>query len=303
MYIADMHCDSLLTVTGETGLVNSYNVSKNNPHVQFFSAFTRRGLDDMQTRRRRTMELYNVYLYETERLGIDRITTGHDVFKVMDKGTSGALFTIEGGAGFLPDSEELRILKNGGLSVFGFAWDQNELSSSAYDDIDEGLTEAGRLMVDRLSELSVIIDVSHMSDRAFYETMELTSLPVLATHSNFRDVADDRRNLSSPMAELIAKRGGVIGLNLYPKFLSGKSEATLDDILRQVDFGLSLVGEDSIGFGFDIDGTDGCYPSGIRTYRSIHEQVIELLLSRYSSKTVEKIAGLNVLEFLKNNLP
>ena len=303
MYIADMHCDSLLRVNGDRGLACSYNLSKKNPHVQFFSAFTKRGQDDMQIRRRRTLELYNVYLYETARLGIDRISTGHDVFKVTDNGANGALFTVEGGAGFLPDCEELRILKSGGLSVFGFAWDQNELSSSAYDDIDTGLTEEGRLMVDRLCEQSIIIDVSHMSDRAFYETMELTSLPVLATHSNFREVADDRRNLTRPMAEKIASRGGVIGINLYPRFLSGSKEATLDDVLRQVDFGLSTVGENCLGFGFDIDGTDGEYPKGIRLDSSIHEQVIELLLSKYPATTVEKIAGLNVIEFLKNNLP
>ena len=247
------------------------------------------------------MELYNVYLYETERLGIPRISTASDVFRMTDSESSGALFSIEGGAGFLPSSEELKILKNCGLSVFGFAWDNNELSASAYDDIDTGLTDAGRLMVDRLNELSIIIDVSHMSDKAFYETMELTSLPVLATHSNFREVADDRRNLTRPMAEKIAARGGVIGINLCPRFLSGGGTATKDDILRQVDFGLSVVGENCLGFGFDIDGIDA-YPEGISINSSIHEQVIDLLLSHYSTSTVEKIAGQNVIEFLKNNL-
>ena len=101
---------------------------------------------------------------------------------------------------------------------------------------------------------------------------------------------------------MIAARGGVIGINLYPKFLSGRDDATTDDILRQVDFGLAALGENAIGFGFDIDGTSGNYPKGINPRESIHDQVIDLLLSHYSHSVVEKIAGLNVIEFLKNNL-
>ena len=203
----------------------------------------------------------------------------------------------------MPSDEELRILKAGGLSVFGMAWDKNELASSAFDDIDDGLTDMGRLMVDRLTEQSIIIDLSHLSDKSFYEVMELSPMPMLATHSNFREVADSPRNLTRGMAEKIAARGGVIGINLYPPFLSGSDVATKDDILRQIDYGLSLLGENAIGFGFDIDGVDGKYPEGITTDSSIHEQVIDLLLSHYSHSVVERISGLNVVDFLKNNLP
>ena len=103
------------------------------------------------------------------------------------------------------------------------------------------------------------------------------------------------------MAKMIASRGGVIGINLYPGFLS-ENEATKDDILRHIDYGLELLGEEHIGFGFDIDGTDGKYPRGIDTRSSIHDEVIDLLLSQYSLATVEKIAGLNIINFLKSNL-
>lgn len=302
MYIVDMHCDSLLTVSGERGLVSGYNLSKRYPQMQLFAAFTSCDGKPRETRIKRTMELFNAYLYETDRLGIMRINSGRDVFRATEDNRRSAIFSIEGGAGFLPSSEELRILRGAGLSVFGMAWDNNELCASAYDDIDTGLTAEGRLMVDRLSESSIIIDVSHMSDRAFLETMELTSLPVLATHSNFREVTDDRRNLTSQMARMIADRGGVIGINLYPKFLSDSGVSTKDDILRHVDYGLSLLGEDALGFGFDIDGTDGKYPEGLSLDSSIHDQVIDLLLSHYSDSVVRKIAGENVIEFLKNNI-
>jgi membrane dipeptidase len=184
----------------------------------------------------------------------------------------------------------------------GIVWDKNELSSSANDIIDTGLTLEGVKMVSRMAELGIILDVSHLSDRAFYEAFELSPMPHIATHSNFRAVCDHDRNLTDEMARMIAARGGVMGLNLYPSFLREDGYADTDDILRQVDYGLSLVGDSALAFGFDIDGTDGQYPFGIDTSRSMHEAVIELLLSRYPASTVEKIAGGNVIEFLKDNL-
>ena len=126
-------------------------------------------------------------------------------------------------------------------------------------------------------------------------------MPHIATHSNFRDVCDVKRNLSRDMALSIASRGGVIGINLYPPFLSD-SDAGLDDVYRHIDYGLSLVGDRCIGFGFDIDGTGGKYPRGINPSVSIHDQVAEFLLSKYSSAVVERICGLNVIDFLKSNL-
>ena len=73
-------------------------------------------------------------------------------------------------------------------------------------------------------------------------------------------------------------------------------------IIRHIDYGLELVGDSCISFGCDIDGTNGNYPLGIDLTRSIHDQIINSLLSRYSADTVEKISGRNVIDFLKCNL-
>ena len=295
-----MHCDSLLTVSGSRGLVSEYNFSKG-PHLQFVAEFCPNEGVAPELRRRKLISSLNTYLYECDRLGLTRIGSGRDVFRAEEGDCRSTILTLEGGGGLFADSEELLTLKNAGLSVLGMAWDKNELSSSAFDDIDEGLTHEGERLVDRCAELGIILDVSHLSDRAFYETLEISSLPVLATHSNFREVCRHPRNLTRDMAEKIAARGGVIGINLCPAFLNDSSDATADDILRHVDYALSVLGEDCLGFGFDIDGIR-TYPQGISLESSIHEQVVDLLLSHYSSATVEKIAGANVMNFLKENL-
>ena len=301
MYIVDMHCDSLLTVSGEQGFVNNYNFSNKYPQLQFAAEFVPKRDGAPEARRARIKELCNAYLYECERLFLPRIMSGKDVFDAEARGGRSVLLSIEGGGGLFADSPELDVLYGAGLCVLGMAWDDNELSASAWTRNDYGLTEAGVALAKRCADMGIVLDVSHLSDKAFYDTLEVCPMPLLATHSNFREVTPSARNLTLDMAKKIVARGGVIGLNLYPDFLA-ESGADTDDILRHVDYALENLGENALGFGFDIDGTSGQYPRGITASHSIHEQVIDLLLSHYSYSVVERIAGLNVLDFLKNNL-
>ena len=299
MYIVDMHCDSLLAVNGEHGLVRDYNFAKKYPHLQFVAEFCPKRGRDPEERRRLLIKHLNTYLYECERLSLARVKEGKDVFDVCAERKSSVLLSVEGG-GLFATSAELDTLYGAGLRVLGMAWDDNELSACAWSEDDYGLTASGKALAARCAELGIILDASHLSDRAFYDTLAEYPMPILATHSNFRDICPAKRNLTLEMAKNIASRGGVIGINLYPGFLR-EGGADTDDIIRHIDYGLEMLGEDYIGFGFDIDGVDK-YPTGISLDRSIHEQVVELLLPRYSATVVEKIAGLNVLEFLKNNL-
>lgn len=302
MYIVDMHCDSLSAVSAERGLITPYNVSDKNPALQFFAQFSANRHGDAFAKRKRAASHTNVYLSECERLGLATVKSGRDMLTAFEEGRRAALFSIEGGGGLLADSPELDTLVRAGLSVYGMVWDKNELAASAYEEDDTGLTDEGKRMLARCEELGLIIDVSHMSDKSFYDTFELSPMPHIATHSNFREICPAKRNLTREMAEMIAKRGGVIGLNLYPAFLNESGTATCDDILRHVDYALEYLGDRCLGFGCDIDGTSGKYPVGITEESSIHEQLIDILLSHYSASTVERIAGLNVVEFLENNL-
>ena len=302
MYIVDMHCDSLSLVNGETGLINDYNFSKKHNFLQFTAHFSYTGFGTAEQRRHKLMHAFDVYLSECQRLGLSKIENGRSLFNAIENSKNSVLFSVEGGAGLMSDSEELLALSRAGLSVLGMAWDKNELSASSRESIDTGLTEEGKKMLVRATELGIIIDVSHLSDKAFYETFALSPMPHIATHSNFRDVCNNPRNLTRDMAEKIAMRGGVIGINLYPAFLNESGEADLNDVLRHIDYGLELLGDKYLAFGFDIDGTDGKYPKGLKLFESIHDQVVDVMLSHYSSETVERIAGLNVIEFLKNNL-
>lgn len=301
MFIIDMHCDSLSQVGGDRGLINPYNFSVKYPHLQFTAAFISAAKRPAEERRAELMQYFNVYLSEKERLGLLGVKSAEDVYAFEDNEMRSSLFSVEGGAGLFPNSPELEVLALGGLSVYGMAWETNELASSCWDKNDTGLSELGRQMVRKCDALGIISDVSHLSDKSFFDLMETSHYPVLATHSNFRELCSSPRNLTREMAKMITERGGVIGLNLYSEFLNDSGNATLDDIIRHVDFALENFGDGALGFGFDLDGVDKL-PVGISLETSIHDQIIELLLSRYSYETVEKIAGKNVANFLKSNL-
>ena len=301
MYIVDTHCDSLLKVNAQRGLINAHNASAKYPQLQLFADFVPAEGMPAEYRRKKTFGMLDVYIAECQRLGIVPVRDCQELNYAIENGLSASILAIEGGGGLLPDSREIDTLYRMGLRVMGLCWDTNELACSAWDEVDTGLSDMGKVMVDILSLYGIIIDVSHLSDRSIEEVMERTGYPVIATHSNFRDVCASPRNLRLDLAKRISARGGVIGLNLSPAFLNDTGKADESDIYRHVDFALEHLGEDALCFGCDIDGIDA-YPCGFSEEESIHDRLVDILLKRYSSRVVEKIAGLNAINFFKENL-
>lgn len=301
MYIVDTHCDSLLKVNCDRGLVNAHNVSAKHPHLQLFAEFVPHQGMSPEYRLRRIFGLLEVYMAECQRLGIMPVRDCQELNYAIEHDMNSAILAIEGGGGLMPSSKEIDTLYRMGLRVMGLCWDGNELASSAFDSSDTGLTELGKQMVDVLCAYGIVIDVSHLSDRSFYDVAERTAYPIIATHSNFRDICHSPRNLTLNMAQCIARRGGIIGLNLYPKFLNDSGKANKDDIYRHVDYALEHLGENVLCFGCDIDGIES-YPCEFSEENSIHDTLVDILLERYSQSVVEKLAGLNAISFFKGNL-
>lgn len=301
MYIVDTHCDSLLTVSADRGLMNAYNISEKCPQLQLYANFVPCKGMPVEYRLRRTLGLVDVYISECQRLGILPVRDTQELNYAVENGMYSSILAIEGGGGILPGAPELDTLFRMGLRVMGLCWDTNELATSSWDSEDLGLSKEGKELVDILGAYGIIIDVSHLSDKSFYDVMERTAYPVIATHSNFRDICASPRNLTLDMARRIAMRGGIIGLNLCPEFLNDSGKADKDDIYRHVDYALDKLGEDVLTFGCDIDGVEE-YPAGFDTESSMHDRLVDILLERYSESVVEKIAGLNAINFFKGNL-
>ena len=207
MYFVDMHCDTLGRVASGAPLISRYNVSARCPQLQFFAHFSSAAGASAEARRAGAMVGLCRYKREISKNALIPIESSDDVRQALRLGKSAALFSIEGGGGLMPNSEELLLLYQGGLRVFGPVWDGNELSAAASSADDYGITDSGRAVLARILEHKIIIDVSHMSDRGFWQLCEMTEAPLLATHSNFREVCQSPRNLTREMALEIKRRG------------------------------------------------------------------------------------------------
>ncbi len=212
------------------------------------------------------------------------------------------ILAVEGGALIGNDLSRIDELYASGVRIFTPLWKGITQLGGAFGE-NLGLTEFGKSAVRRCLELGIIPDVSHASDRSFYNVCELSEnfgKSFIASHSNSRAVCDHPRNLTDEMARIIIKNNGLIGISLYSPHLSESGHADLDDICRHAEHYLSLGAEKALCLGFDFDGTDGDLPEGIRKIDDT-EKIYSYLSKSFSEKTANSIFFENAHDFFEKN--
>lgn len=202
-----------------------------------------------------------------------------DVEENLSRGMISALLTIEGSAGFDFDPGKLEALYKLGFRITTLGWNEsNPLAGSHIT--GGGLTQAGREYVREAQRLGMIVDVSHISDEAFWDIMAITAAPVIASHSNSRSICNVSRNLTDDMFLAICNCGGVAGINLYPHFLG--EDPCVDTACDHIFHFLSLdPGGEHIALGGDLDGIE-ILPrdfSGVQDYHKLSQRLLERGLS------------------------
>ena len=119
----------------------------------------------------------------------------------------------------------------------------------------DGLTSFGRKTIKELEKNSVIVDVSHASDKTICDILKLNNVCVCASHSNSRFVYPHNRNITDTQFKAIASTGGAVGVNFYPDFVAGES-SDVDGVISHIEHFLEISGENNIGIGSDFDGID-----------------------------------------------
>ena len=170
-------------------------------------------------------------------------------------GKVAALLSCEGSELLNCDPANIEWAKRVGVKSINLTWNHaNLIAGSHCAQPDRGLNDLGRAFVHSAQEAGILIDVSHCSDPAFWDLMQITQKPVIASHSNARAVCAHTRNLTDDMFRAIVETGGVVGLNVYVPFVAEGESAGIDDLVRHVEHFLSLGGEKSLGLGADLDG-------------------------------------------------
>ncbi|MGB2691166.1 MAG: dipeptidase, partial [Thermodesulfobacteriota bacterium] len=241
-------------------------------------------------------------IYETFPNDVYQITKAEDLAKFGQDSKIGFLTLIEG-ADPIESVSKLEEFYNRGVRVIGPAWNNKNQYASGNDSGD-GLSDEGIQLIKRMNDLGITLDLSHLNEKCFWESIELTNLIPIATHSNARALTDHPRNLRDEQLKAISDRGGVIGIVLYNYFLKiGDKKPTLEEVFAHTDYMVNLCGEDHVGIGSDMDGARiEDFPEGLNTIADLPKIAQFFLDKGYSEERVTKIMSGNFLRVLDQNL-
>jgi membrane dipeptidase len=238
-----------------------------------------------------------------------------DLDRLHPDGPVGITLHLEGAKPLAGQLSMLDIYYRLGVRSMQLAWyGRNELADSTAEQNPGGLTRFGVEVVKAMNEMGMLIDLSHVAEPSFYDTIKVSRQPVVATHSNAKKLADNPRNLTDDQIKAIASTGGLVGAVFYPPFVRVDSP-TLEHILDHVDYMRDLVGIEHIGIGPDfVDyapelilgdvATKGLsviaqFPKDAENVTKMPNVTKGLLARGYKEEEVKKILGVNFLRVLR----
>lgn len=308
MIIVDAHTDTLtkLIATGGNIYSNSLNLDikrmkKRGKYVQFFAAFISPEYYGGRAMKR-AIELIDKFYEQWKTYKDDMMLccNYNDIVTSLNENKVAAILSIEGGEALQGSLAALRMFYKLGVRSICLTWNnRNEIADGVAEGITGGgLTNFGREVVREMNRLGMLIDLSHISERGFWDVITLSQQPVILSHSNARAVLNHRRNVTDEQIKAVKENGGVIGINLYPYFLNQAGVHSVSDAIRHIEHIISIAGEDHVGIGADFDQMEPVF-DGIDGVKYIENIIEELLKMNYTTDIVSKIAGGNFLRVIK----
>ena len=294
--VCDAHCDTLSHLvsggTLENATITPERLAAGGVSLQVFALFATygRGIEPYEKARR--------MLSAAGEFPVP-VLTGALPAALPDAPTG--VFSIEGGEilqGSLERFAEFDAAAR--VRMIALTWNfENEIGHPAKNGPEGGLKPFGLSLVREMNRKGVLCDVSHLNEAGFWDVIEHSTLPPVASHSNARALCEHTRNLTEAQIRAVIEKKGYIGVNFYSAFLAGGRAATLEDVYRHVDAILQLGGEDVVGFGSDFDGIDA-WPEGLANPADF-PALLNFLAARggYAPEVLEKIAGGNLFRVLK----
>ncbi|MCZ2148343.1 MAG: dipeptidase [Bryobacterales bacterium] len=247
-------------------------------------------------------------------------TTAAGIEAAHRRGKIAALMGLEGGHGI---EDSLRLLRDYyGLGVrymtLTHANTNNWADSSGDKPKHDGLTDFGKQVVREMNRIGMMVDISHVSDKTFWDALAASKAPVFASHSSCRALSPLPRNMTDEMIRALAKKRGVIQINFGCDFLSRKAadespllhplataaarksqvRASLSDVVAHIDHVVKIAGIDYVGIGSDFDGV-GCTPAGLDDVSKFSNLTRALLEKGYTPQDIGKIYGGNLLRVMR----
>ena len=268
--------------------------------VQFFVIWTRP--EEHEDHFARAMHLIDMMESDVAECNgeIEFCRNYNEIMATVNQKKIAAVLCLEGGQLIGNDIDNINRFWDRGMRYFTLAWNYGtDWCGGAKDDDDKGLTQFGKEAIDRMHQLGVMIDVSHVNHKSLQQVLDHTNATVIATHSGAYAINPHKRNLSDDHIKEIARRGGVIGAVFYPYFLNNTDTATIADVMAHINHIRKLTGSvDHIALGSDFDGID-LTPQGLENVSKFPNLTHALCVEGYSADEITKILGANALRVFR----
>ncbi|MBQ8657854.1 MAG: dipeptidase [Clostridia bacterium] len=279
--IFDLHCDTLMKLLdaskrGEEAFLsqNSFQIdevklSKSGYFAQCFAAFVPVSQMDPYATCKEMIDIFKKEIQRSERLR--SVCKFEDFSKNHEQGKISAVLTMEDAAPIGKEMQRLREFYDLGVRMIGLTWNYpNAVGYPNYRNFDgvskpdfftpeteNGLTEFGVEAVREMNRLGIVVDVSHLSDKGFFDVLKASEKPIIASHSNARGLCPNVRNLTDEMLKALADNGGVVGMNYAADFLdcdSARGKQTVERVVEHMGYVKNEIGCEHIAIGSDFDG-------------------------------------------------
>lgn len=310
--IIDLHCDVLSKLQLQRGLqfsdderldVNVKRMIQGRVGVQCFAIYLSEKLGKPQMGH--ILEQLDLFGSEVVAQGILPIRTAQELEEAENQGRLGGLLSIEGADGLEGNLHYVQVCYERGVRLLGLTWNYaNWAADGILEPRGGGLTPAGRELVRLCQRLGIILDVSHLSVKGFWELAgmaEAAKAPLIASHSNAYTVCPHARNLQDDQIRALISLNGRIGITFVPWFVKQAKTVERMDILPHLDHVCALGGEKHIMFGSDFDGIES-HVKGLE-HAGKYEEWADLLLKYYPEELVTGWLYGNAREFLLRWLP
>ncbi|MBX7245764.1 MAG: dipeptidase [Candidatus Sumerlaeaceae bacterium] len=323
--IMDGHCDVLLrlrdnghTLTDPTEGDHHVDIPRwraGGVNAVFFVAWINADRYPAEQAVHRTWDLIAAF-HEQLALHPDELAhcrTAREVRAACGAGRIASLLAVEGGVALNEDLSLIAKYREAGVRYLTLTWQGNLswVGSSHLNDGESpmGLTEFGADVVREMNRTGLVVDLSHVSDEAFYDVLRVSERPVLVTHSNSRTLSNHSRNLTDDMLRALADNDGMAGINLYSGFLEPKGRGsshpeavpvTIDTVLDHIDHMVQVAGINHVGLGTDWEGMKSP-AQGLESADRMPALISGLRGRGYSEGDINKIAAENLLRVLEAN--
>ncbi len=293
MQYFDLHCDTLYKAITQNSTLNNSTYEVNIDAAKKFSKWSQCMAiwipDDISAED-------GMKLFTKAHIILNNTSCEQCIGLSDNENSHNFIFTVENGKILNNNLDNIKRLADCSVKMLTLTWNAENCIGGGADVPEKGLSEFGRECVRELENSGIVIDISHTSDRTFYDVIEFTTKPLVASHSNSRTVCPHRRNLTDEQFDIILRSGGLLGLNFHRNFLNSDPEkASCKDILIHAEHFLSLGGKDTLCIGSDFDGSD--IPKDLNSIEKIPNLYESFLKIGYNEQLVQKIMYYNAYNF------